>query len=342
MDGSGLLAPLGVRLPVLAAPMAGGASTAAAVIAAARAGSIGFVPAGYRSAEQFAQQLAEARAGGSLLGANLFAPPAIPVDPEAYARYRSSLAPEAAELGVELPPVPREDDDDWAAKLSVLREDPVPVVSFTFGLPDARTVAALRAGGTVVLQTVTTAAEARAAAERGVDGLVVQGHLAGGHSGTLTPERPPAAVPLPELVRSVIGATGLPVVAAGGIAEGAQLAAVLAAGAEAAAVGTALLRASESGASATHRAALADPAFTETAITRAFTGRPARGLRNGFMDRHRDAPLGYPALHHLTAPLRRAAVAGGDAGRLHLWAGAGFREAKELPVAEILSSIADG
>ena len=133
----------------------------------------------------------------------------------------------------------------------------------------------------------------------------------------------------------------LPLIAAGGLATPDAVTGVLTAGASAAAVGTVLLRADESGASATHKAALVDPARTETTLTRAFTGRPARGLHNGFIDRFEAiAPLGYPAIHHLTGPLRKAAAAAGEADLVHLWAGTGYRHVRDAPTEEILRSLA--
>jgi NAD(P)H-dependent flavin oxidoreductase YrpB (nitropropane dioxygenase family) len=146
-------------------------------------------------------------------------------------------------------------------------------------------------------------------------------------------------VPLPDLVRSC--AVGLPMIAAGGVSDAATVAALLSAGADAVMVGTLLLRTDESGATETHKNALADPAFTETVLTKVFTGRPARGLRNGFIDRHQDhAPDGYPAVHHLTRGLRTAAAKAGDADRLHLWAGTGFRQAKTGPAAAVITGLA--
>lgn len=134
---------------------------------------------------------------------------------------------------------PAEDDDHWRDKIDLLLADPVPVVSFTFGLPGRSIVAELRKAGTVVVQTVTSADEARRAAEIGVDAVIVQASAAGGHSATFTPAHPPGAVALPELITRVRGAVPLPVIAAGGLAGPADVADVLAAGAEAAMVGTA-------------------------------------------------------------------------------------------------------
>ncbi|GAA3225761.1 NAD(P)H-dependent flavin oxidoreductase [Actinocorallia longicatena] len=336
-----LMARWGMSLPVLAAPMAGGTSTPAMVVAAGRAGGLGFLAAGYRSAEGIAGQIREVRAQGVVFGVNVFAPNPVPVDQDAYRRYAEALRGDAGRLGAVLPEAPVEDDDFWAEKVELLLSDPVPLVSFTFGLPAAGLVKELRAAGTSVLQTVTNADEARAAAELGVDGLIVQASAAGGHSGTLTPERAVADVPLPELVARIRHAADLPVIAAGGLATSAQIAEVLHAGAQAAMVGTVLLRADESGASAPYRQAIANSEHDTTVITRAFTGRPARGLRNRFIDRYEPlAPAGYPAIHHLTSPLRKAAAAAAETGLLHLWAGTGHRHTRPEPAAEILTRLA--
>ncbi|MFA4841759.1 MAG: nitronate monooxygenase, partial [Agrococcus sp.] len=231
--------------------------------------------------------------------------------------------------------------DHWREKLAHLVEHPVPVVSFTFGLPSRADVAALQRAGTRVLASITAPDEARAAAAVGVDGLVVQGIGAGGHSARHDPARPPPPVSTAELVRAVRLAVDLPVVAAGGVDGPDAVGALLAAGAESVAVGTLLLRTDEAGTSPAHRAALRDPRFSETVVTRAFTGRPARALRNGFIDRHdAGAPVAYPAVHHLTRELRQAAGRAGDAERLHLWAGTGYRSAPEGPAADVLRWLA--
>lgn len=337
-----LLARLGVSLPVVAAPMAGGPSTPALVLAAAGAGGLGFLAGGYKTAAALREQIDEVGASGVPFGVNLFVPNPVPVDPGQYAAYAAALAEVAAPYGVEPAAVPlREDDDDWDAKVADLLARPVPVVSFAFGIPDADTITALRRAGTVTVQTVTSLGEAAQAALAGVDGLVVQAAAAGGHSGTTTPDVLPVPHPLVELVVAVRGATDLPVWAAGGISRPHQVAEVLGVGAEAAVVGTVLLRTPESGASAPYRAALADPNRSGTIVTRAFSGRPARALRNGFTDRYdATAPSGYPAVHHLTTPLRRAAAAAGDPENVNLWAGAGYADATEEPAAVLLRRLA--
>ncbi|GAA3598704.1 nitronate monooxygenase [Agrococcus terreus] len=330
--------PIAALGPVLVAPMAGGPSTPALVVAAARAGAFAQLAGGYLTADALRAQIDEVRAAGvEAFGVNLFVPNPHPIAVADYAAYADRIR---AEAGDDLPPL-REDDDAWGAKLALVIEARVPVVSWTFGLPDAASLAALADAGIAVLQTVTSVAEARAAEAAGVDALVVQGWGAGGHSGVWAQGALPEERPLAELVAAVRAASSLPIVAAGGVVRREQVRALLAAGADAVAVGTAVLRAREAGTGATHRAALADPAFERTALTRAFTGRPARALVNAFLERHdAHAPAGYPAIHHLTRPMRAAAAAAGEASRLHLWAGEGWREAREAPIAEILADLA--
>jgi nitronate monooxygenase len=325
---------------VIVAPMAGGPTTPELAAAGTNAGGLGFIAAGYLTADVFAERIAAARRLSSgPLGVNLFAPQpsaGIPGEIEAYA---AALAAEAERYGVRLGE-PRYDDDAWAAKLDVLVDLRPEVASFTFGLPSAEECLRLRGAGITTMGTITTVAEARLAAERGVDALVAQGPSAGGHRGTFDPAAQPPAEPLEELLAAVTAAVDIPVIAAGGLATADDVQRVLHAGAVAAQLGTAFLLADEAGSSLVHRAALRDPQFTETVVTRAFSGRYARGLRNRFIDEHEaEAPFGYPEIHYLTSPLRAASVRAGDPHAVNVWAGTGFREAKAAPVAEIIRSL---
>jgi nitronate monooxygenase len=347
LQAKGLLARLGASIPLVAAPMAGGPSTPALVLAASEAGGLGFLAGGYKKPDQLAAQIAEVRAGMSrfgvnLFGVNLFAPNPVPIDRDAFTEYAQALRELAATYGIDLKDVEAlEDDDDWEDKVDMLANDPVPVVSFTFGLPPAEAVRRLQNAGSLVLQTVTNPSEAQQAAALGVDGLVVQSHKAGGHSGTLTPETPVAEIPMGELLDRVRSKSDLPLWAAGGISTPDGVREALAAGAEAAVAGSVLLRTPESGASGVYKEALADGARTETLLTTAFSGRPARALRNRFIERfHPLAPAGYPALHHLTSPIRKAAAAAGDPEAINIWAGTGYRDATEEPAADILRRLA--
>jgi nitronate monooxygenase len=330
------------RCPVIVAPMAGGPSTAGLVIAASAAGALGFLAAGYKTATGLRAEMDAVRtAAGAPFGVNVFVPGTPAADRAAVTRYLAELQPDAAALGVR-PGAPDWADDDWDGKLAVLLADPPAVVSFTFGCPEEGVIAALGAAGSQVWVTVTAPDEAALAAARGADGLCVQGPGAGAHRGTFAIPASPPAVPLHRLLRDVAAVTGLPLIAAGGIMSPSDVRAALAGGAVAVQCGTAFLRCPESGASPLHKAALADPAFTATAVTRAFTGRPARGLVNRFMLDHPDAPGAYPEVHFATRPLRAAAAAAGDTGRMNLWAGEGFRAATTRPAAEIVELLSRG
>lgn len=338
---------------IIAAPMAGGTSTPAFVTAVHEAGGLGFLAAGYKSVAAMLVDIRAVRESGARFGMNVFVPDPAQLAPSAATvaeleAYRLQLRADALRYSVELPTLRLDDDDAWQAKVEALLADPVELVSFTFGLPGADVVHALQRAGSAVLATVTTAAEARQAAEQGVDALVVQHACAGGHSAAFLPVSgdPGSAVPgsaapatTAELIVAVRSAVALPLVAAGGIMDAAGVDRVLAAGAQAAQLGTALLRTEESGARQLHKDALASPHFTRTALTRAFTGRPARALVNEFVRDHQDAPEAYPAVHHLTAPLRAAAAAVGDAERLNLWAGTGWQQARAASVAEVLPGL---
>lgn len=326
--------------PILVAPMAGGPSTPELAAAGSEAGGLGFVAAGYLSADVFAQRLTATRQLTTQpIGVNLFAPQPSALRPGDIDRYIAALSGEAQRYGVALGE-PKFNDDDWAAKLEVVLDLRPEVVSFTFGAPTAAETARLKAAGILTVATVTTLAEAREAVGRGVDGVAVQGPDAGGHRGTYDPAVRPATQSLDELLADVLPATDVPVVAAGGLMTAEDVERVRDAGAAAAQLGTAFLLADESGSSPVHRAALQDPAFTETVVTKAFSGRYARGLRNRFVDEHdAQAPLGYPEVHYLTSPVRAASVRAGDPQATNIWAGTGFRRITSGPAATIIAAL---
>lgn len=329
-----------LEIPIVLAPLAGGPATVDLAVAVSDAGGLGFLAAGYRTAADMRDQVRAFRVRSEMpFGVNVFTAPALPAEPAVYASYVERLRREASRAGVQLGE-PRVDDDDWQAKLAVLSELAVPVVSFVFGCPSPDVIAALRTRGTSVWVTVTNPAEARQAQDAGVDALVVQGYEAGGHRASFCDgtESPYGLLTLLQLA----GAHArVALIAAGGIATGRGVAAVLAAGARAAQIGTAFLRCPEAGTSAVHRAAVASTA--PTALTRAFTGKPGRGIVNRFMREHgADAPSAYPEVHHLTAPLRAAARERGDAGGFHLWAGQAHALARPEPAGDTVRRLAAG
>jgi nitronate monooxygenase len=329
-----------LAVPIIVAPMAGGPSTPELAAAGTNAGGLGFVPAGYLTADVFADRITTARRlTAGPVGANLFAPQPSAGTPAAIEAYAAALTPEVERYGAALG-APRFNDDAWAAKLDMLLDLRPEVASFTFGVPSAQECQRLRDAAITTVGTVTTLAEAQAAVAAGVDVLAAQGPSAGGHRGTFDPSAQPAAEPLEQLLAALKQAFDVPVIAAGGLSTAADVGTVVAAGAVAAQLGTAFLLAEEAGSSPVHRAALVDPQFTETVVTRSFSGRYARGLRNRFVNEHEaQAPLGYPEVHYLTSPVRAAAVRAGDPHGVNVWAGTGFRHATAGSVAEIIARL---
>jgi len=311
--------------PIVLAPLAGGPSTPELAAAVSNAGGLGFLGAGYLTAEELARRIARTRElTDEAIGVNLFVLTDTPVDDEALARYARELEPEARAYGVQLGD-PRFDDDELAAKLEVVADAQVEFVSFAFGFLPAHDGWA----------TVTSVDEAREAQARGASALVVQGTEAGGHRSTW--DDSDDDTPLLTLLRAIGDVVDLPLVAAGGIATRDDVAAALDAGAVAAQVGTAFLLAPEAGTNDAHRRALASSGTT--AVTRAFTGRKARGIVNRFMREHPDAPRAYPHVNNLTAPLRAAARGAGDENTINLWAGVNFAHTHARPAAETVAAL---
>jgi nitronate monooxygenase len=316
--------------PVVLAPLAGGPSTPELAAAVANAGGLGFVAAGYLRPEAFAEQLNRARGlTDGQLGANVFVLDDRRIDEDALAAYARELEPEG-ELGE-----PRFDDDWLEEKVAAAIAGGVTVLSTTFGPPPPWLVDVAHGGNVHLWATVASLEDAHTALEAGADVLVAQGGEAGGHRASFD-DADEHDVPLLELLAQ-LRPLGVPVVAAGGIVDRASADAARAEGAAAVQAGTAFLLCPEAGTNAVHRAALGRAG--ETAVTRAFTGRRARGIVNRFMRDHRNAPSAYPQVHHLTAPLRAAARAAGDADRVNLWAGTRFDAAREVAARDVVAEL---
>jgi nitronate monooxygenase len=328
------------ELPIVQAPMAGGPSTPALTAAIADAGGYGFVAAGYLSAKGLHEAIATTRTlTGARFGVNLFVPSA-PGDPAEVAGYAATLQPEAERLGVALGE-PRWEDDAYDAKLDVVESAHVHLVSFTFGCPTLEAVDRLHRADIQVAVTVTSVLEAQLAADAGTDLLVVQGTEAGGHQGSFA-DLAANHSPLLSVLVAIREMTDVPVIGAGGVMTGRDAAAVLGAGAIAVQLGTALLCTPEAGTSALHRQALLDARYPDTILTRAYSGRFARGLANRFALEHvGQAPQAYPEVHHLTRPLRAEAIQAGDTSVPNLWAGTGWRQLTAELAATIVRRIAD-
>ncbi|HEX8084376.1 MAG TPA: nitronate monooxygenase [Solirubrobacteraceae bacterium] len=313
-----------IATPIVLAPLAGGPSTPELTAAVCEAGGLGFLAFGYLPPDDAAARLAAVRSlTARPFGVNLF----VPGEPSQLdvSSYVARLGPGAGE--------PRWDDDEWEQKLALLRAEPPAVVSFTFGCPSSAVLASLPCETWV---TVTRPAEALQAVEAGADAVVVQGAEAGGHRGSFADDDD-APLPLLELLRATAGLP-VPRIAAGGIATAEDTAAALEAGAAAVQAGTAFLLCPQAGTAEVVRRAVASD--RPTALTRAFTGRLARGIVNRFMEEHSAvAPSAYPELHHATAPLRAEGRAAGDESVVNLWAGERHALARAVPAAEVVRAL---
>src|SRR3954471_7998531 len=336
-----------IQHPIVLAPLAGGASTPELTAAVSEAGGFGFLASGYLTVQALEECIARGRElTDGPFGVNLFVPGNPNAPTPGLADYLRRVAQEASRHGDELGEA-RYDDDGYPEKLALVAETRPAAVSFTFGCPEPDRIELLKGIGSEVWVIATTPAEARTASSAGADALVLQGAEEGGHPAAFGGHRACFAdaddEPLSTLVllRLVAERIRLPLIASGGLTDGPSVAAALAAGAAAAQLGTAFLRADEAGTESAHRDAL--PSSAPTALTRAFSGRRARGIVNQFMLEHSaEAPRAYPQINHATSPLRAAARKRGDADGFNLWAGQAHELASSGPAAEILGSISDG
>lgn len=318
-------------IPIVQAPMAG-SSPPAMTLAVCEAGGLGFLALAPTPPDEIEAVVAAFQEQTSApFGVNLQMAPDADPDPAEVAAALERLRPWYQAVGLEPPTPPNRYSFDFKAQLAALTRAAPPVASFTFGVLTRDEVEALKEAGTYVVGTATTVAEARAWAEAGADGIFAQGLEAGGHRGTFLKPVQESLVGTLALVATVRAAVDLPVVAAGGIMDGRGVAAVLALGASAAGMGSAFLLSEESLMGPVWRKAVADASDDPTALTRAFTGRHARGVENRFMREMKaveDEVPAYPVQYRLSQPLRAAAEKAGDPGAMPLWAGQGIRLAR--------------
>lgn len=321
----------GLPIPILQAPMVG-ASPPAMALAVSQAGGMGSLAAGALAPDAIEPEVAALRAAGAApFGVNLLMAPAARPDAASVDAALARLAPWYADLGEASPAHPNNFAPDFDAQFAALVRAAPPVASFTFSILTGEQVDALHAVGTFVVGTATNVPEARAWAEVGADGICAQGFEAGGHRGHFLAELDASLVGTMALTSLILEAVDLPVIAAGGIMNGRGVAAALALGASAAQMGTAFLLSDQTGVSAPWRKAVAGAGDDATRLTRAFTGRYARGIENHFMREMaavQDEVPDYPIQNRLTQPLRAAAAKAGVADMISLWAGQGVRLAE--------------
>ncbi|GGL75909.1 nitronate monooxygenase [Deinococcus aerolatus] len=332
-----ILQRLNLRVPIVLAPMAGGPGTPELAAAVSQAGGLGSLGVAYLTPAQIRETgAAVRRLTPGPFALNLFAPqPAARPTQLEVARATAELAPFHARLGLAPPVLTAQAEQDFESQLEAVLDVCPAVLSFTFGRLDARHLEALRARGVLTMGTATGLDEARQLEADGVDAVVLQGGAAGGHrGGWLTDERADTLA----LVQAAAQGVRVPLIAAGGLMTREDVRAVLDAGARLAQCGTAFLRAAEAGTSAPYRSALAAARPGDTVLTRAFSGRTARGLRNAVTEGVAH-PLPYPFQNALTRQLRAAGAEAGRADVLSLWAGEGVGQGREGSAAQILAGL---
>jgi nitronate monooxygenase len=337
----------GTELPIIQAPMAGAQGSALA-IAVSNAGGLGSLPCAMLSPEAMRKELAAIRAATDKpFNLNFFCHTPPPTDDQADAQWRDVLTPYYREFGIDPATIPagpgRQPFSDETA--DVLDEIRPAVVSFHFGLPSDALLQRARATGAKIIASATTVDEALWLEQRGVDAIIAQGMEAGGHRGMFLTDDLTTQMGTFALLRQVVRAVRVPVIAAGGIADAAGVAAAMALGAAGVQVGTAYLLCPESTISPLHRAALASPAARHTAVTNLFTGRPARGIVNRLMREVgpiNDMVPAFPLATSAITPLRAKAEAQGSGDFSPLWSGENATGCAAVPAAEITRALAAG
>jgi nitronate monooxygenase len=339
--GTAITRRFGLQHPIIQAPLAGGADTPALVAAVAEAGALGFIGAAYLTPAQIAESARAVRAlTRRPFGISLFAPQPPPAPPADPAPALARVAPYFAELGLAPPGAPAAAADTFGEQLAAALESGAAAFSFTFGVLPADAIAAIRVRGMFLLGTATTVDEAVAIERAGAEAVVLQGSEAGGHRGTFSGDFQAGMVGLMALVPQAADAVRVPVIASGGVMDGRGIAAALALGASAVQMGTAFLTCEEAGIPEAYKQAILTAHEDGTRLTRAFSGRPARGIVNRFMaEVDEPAILPFPLQNTLTRPLRAAAARAGRAELLSLWAGQGVRLARRQSAADLVARL---
>ncbi len=310
---------LKIKHSIIQAPMAG-VTTPEFVVASAEAGILGSIGAGYLSAEATRQFIRKVKARTNKpFAVNLFVPEPPGMNQLYLREAYEALQPIGKQLGIPFWRAPLS-MPEFDGQVQTVLDEGVTICSFTFGLPDDKTIQLLKGNHVYLIGTATTVEEAKLAQQAGMDAVVVQGSEAGGHRGSFTSDG--ALIPLDELLREVVVSVQIPVIAAGGIATAERAAKALSAGAQAVQIGTALLATDESGAHPVYKQAVLAADEGCTVVTNAFSGKTARGIGNRFIREMKDAVIApYPYQNDLTKEIREAAARQGESDFMSLWAG---------------------
>lgn len=334
---------LGIEFPIIQAGMAGGVTTPQLVAAASNAGGLGTLGAAYLSPAQIREHIQQIRQlTNKAFAVNLFVPEAISAD--ALAKIENAhqiMKSYRAELGIDEPQISTY-TESFEEQLAVVLEEKVPIFSFTFGIPSAEIIEELKKNNVTIIGTATSVKEALQLERSGVDLIVAQGSEAGGHRGTFIGEFEDSLVGTMALIPQIVDAVQIPVIASGGIMDGRGLLASFVLGAEGVQMGTAFLTCLESGTHQAHRQALLDSNEQSTVLTRTFSGKPARGIKNRFiheMEQHVEEIPVYPVQNALTRDIRGASAKQNRPEFMSMWAGQGTRLNKIKSVEELMRDI---
>jgi nitronate monooxygenase len=339
----------GIEYPIIQAPMAGGVTTSRLVAAVSNSGGLGMIGAGYLSPEQLREQVKEVRQLTSgYFGVNLFVPNEYRVKEKEVQAALERLHPVRSQLKIQsaepVLPVYEKDLAIFHEQIQVVIDDKVPVCSFTFGIPSEEVIRALKEQNTILIGTATTVKEAIEVEKRGMDMVVVQGSEAGGHRGDFMEGSNESLIGLMSLIPQTVDSVGIPVIAAGGIMDGRGLMACVCLGAKAVQMGTAFLTCIESGAHPEHKAAILKSTEDKVVLTRAFSGKWARGIQNQFIAGMRgdeNTLPEFPVQNALTQVIRKTAAAQNNPEYMSLWSGQSPRLAKSVTVEELIKDIMD-
>jgi nitronate monooxygenase len=332
---------LKIKYPIIQAGMAGGITTPELVAAVSNSGGLGTLGAGYMSADETAENIQQIKQfTTNSFGVNLFIPEYPDFDKEEIEEANRLLEPFRRELQINTQTMPTHAESGIEEQIEVILEQQVPVCSFTFGIPPKEMIQELKKENIIVIGTATTVEEAMINEENGVDLIVIQGSEAGGHRGTFSVPYENAMVGTMALIPQVADHVQTPVIAAGGIMDGRGVLASLVLGAQGVQMGTVFVTCLESGAKTQHKEAILNTTEDKTAITSAFSGKPARGIQNQFiqvMKKHENKLPNYPVQNTLTNDIRKEAAKQNRPEWMSLWSGQGTRLSKNKSAGDIIA-----
>lgn len=333
---------VGIQFPIIQAPMAGGATTPELVASVSNAGGLGSLAAGYMSPNEIRQQIIKIRElTNKPFAVNLFIPEAHNASPDQIKKACNEINQSCVELNLKIEPVIEPYTQSFEEQIKILLEEKIPVFSFTFGMLDALWISSFKKAHTVLVGTATTLAEAQALERSGIDIIVAQGSEAGGHRGTFLGKAEDALIGLFSLIPQLADTIKIPVVAAGGIMDGRGIIAAMTLGASAVQMGTAFLSCAEAGIPQRYKHALLTKQPDNTVLTRAFSGKLARGIRNKFIDsmNNKNNILDYPIQNALTNIMRKKAKELNNIDFMSMWAGQAAGLCRNTTSSELINTL---